>query len=120
MKKQKTQKKGRAARALSGKKTTATGATRYLVLWSQTMDDIPIALVKTEREARAVVAAHSSPRSAKPLTALAEHLDLPLSTPVCFKIIKFAGQTPIDNVDVIDIYWEQIKKKRPKIKSRPR
>jgi hypothetical protein len=84
------------------------------------MDDIPIALVKTEREARAVVAAHSSPRSAKPLTALAEHLDLPLSTPVCFKIIKFAGQTPIDNVDVIDIYWEQIKKKRPKIKSRPR
>ena len=77
-----------------------TGLSGFVVIWRHNMDDVPVGLFKTEKEALAA-AKKISLRSAY---AVAKKLDIDCRTPVCFAVVAFkdgrpAGMTIIDRPD---------------------
>lgn len=98
--KTKTQKKRRAPRASGGNKIlrkpksteVVPGLTGYLVVWRHTMDDVPVGLFKTKRDALAA----ANKTSFRAGYAAAKKLGIYCRTPVCFAVIGFDNGKPTE------------------------
>lgn len=98
--KTKMQKKRRASRASGANKLlrkpkgteVVPGLTGHLVVWRHTMDDVPVGLFKTKKDA--IIAAKKT--SFRAGYAAAKKLDIDCRTPVCFAVIGFDNGSPTE------------------------
>lgn len=96
----KSKQRAKPAASKRVKPTPAVGMDGWLVLWRQTMDDIPVGLFKTQAAAEKV----AKKISIKECDRIAEQNDLSTTTHVCFFVCEFkAGKMvsarQIDRID---------------------
>lgn len=99
--KTKTQKKQRASGAKvkskpKAAKVVSPGLSGYLVVWRHTMDDVPLGLFSTKKEATEA----AKKTSFRAGYAAANKLDIDCRTPVCFAVIGFDNGKPTEMIIV--------------------